>query len=323
MAPAMNGKNLGHLKAVELREVWSDEAREFTPWLAKPENLSILSEAMGDVELETEDTEVHVGSFSSDIVAMDVLSKSRVIIENQLEKTDHGHLGQIITYASGLDAKIIVWIARKFTEEHRQAVDFLNEQTAPNLRIYGVEMKLFAIGDSLPAPEFRVVARPNDYVAQVNSERRGITKTALLYQEFWNSFKDYCEQAQSPLRLGKAPAKHWFTISIGRSNFVISLTANTMFNRIGCEIYIQGVNAKRAFKLLEKDKAEIQKTTGSLDWQELPEKQDCRIALFKQDVDVTDKAAWPDAFKWLQQQAGIFLSVFGPRVKSLDIEAVS
>lgn len=311
---------LGALERVDLREVWTDEAREFTPWLAKQENLNQLSRVLGDVELELGTMEVPVGTFKSDIVALDAITKGRVIIENQLEKTNHDHLGKIITYASGLDARIIIWIAREFTEEHRQAVDFLNEQATPDLRIYGIEMKLFRIGESVPAPEFAVVARPNEYVAQLKSEKRGLSETKVLYKELWTEFKQFCEQNKATFAVRKPPSQHWIELSIGRSGMHISLTASTTLNRIGCEIYLGGPTAKQAFKQLLKEKAAIERDTGALEWQELPEGQDSRIVLFRQGVEVKDKSTWPDAFAWLKSKTELFTKVFGPRIRALKLE---
>lgn len=312
--------NLGTLQPVDLRDVWDDEAKRFTPWLAKPENLSRLSEALGDVELDLEGVEVPVGSFKADIVAFDNLSKAKVIIENQLEKTNHEHLGKIITYASGLDAKIILWISREFTEEHRRAIDFLNESAAPNMRIYGIEIKLFKIGASDPAPDFRIIARPNEYSASVNKDQRRFTETKALYLEFWTSFKDFCKRNGGSLNLRKPRGQHWFSIAVGRSKFSISLTASTMHNRLGCEIYIRGQLAKQAFKLLERDKSAIERVTGPLQWQELPDGQDCRIVRYRQGVNITEKANWEDAFRWLQNEAQLFHKAFSTCIKALPIE---
>ena len=151
----MNRK-LGILNRVDLKEFWKDEAREFTPWLSREENLSLLADTLG-LELELVDTEVSVGNFNADIVAKDVLGDRNVIIENQLEKTNHDHLGKIITYASGLDAQVIVWICNKVTEEHRKAVDWLNEITNDKIAFFALEIELWAIDASMPAPKFNGV----------------------------------------------------------------------------------------------------------------------------------------------------------------------
>lgn len=314
-------KQLGVLAAVDLREVWRDEARDFTPWLAKPDNLVLLSQALGDVELELEDVEVSVGPFKSDIVATDIITKGRVVIENQLEKTNHDHLGKIITYASGLDAKIIVWIASEFTEEHRQAIDFLNEQAAPDLRIYGIEMKLFRIGNSEPAADFHIIARPNEYVASLKGEKRAMTETKVLYRNFWSDFKAYCEKNGTNLSLMKPPSQNWYPIAIGKAGCFLSATATVMHSRIGCELYLGGPTAKQAFKVLQADKAAIEKELGALEWQELPEGQDSRIVVYKPGVKLEDKDNWPIAFDWLRTKAEAFSRVLGPRVKALKLVA--
>lgn len=313
-------KPLGRLKAVELREAWTDEARDFTPWLAQPENLNALSEAIEDVELELEGTEVPVGTYKCDIVATDGFTKGRVVIENQLDKTDHKHLGQIITYASGLNAKTIIWIAREIVDEHRQAIDFLNEQAAPDLRLYCVELKLFKIGDSPMAPDFRVVARPNVFLERVKSDKQGLSKTQTLYRDFWTAFKEYCEEAGSTLRIGAPPAQNWFALAVGRSGFMLSLTATNAHNRIGCEIYVSGGMAKRAFKLLEKDKLAIEKTLGALEWQELPDKTDVRIVQYRPKIEIENRSTWPVSFEWLRERAESFSAVFSPRIKQLNLK---
>jgi len=182
---------LGNLEPVDLRTVWPDEARDFTPWLAQEENLRRLSDALG-LELELDRVEVAVGPYSADLVATDASSNTKVVIENQLEKTNHDHLGKILTYASGLEARILIWLARKFTEEHRQTFDYLNECTSGRLRLYGVEVEVLRIGDSLPAPHFRLVSSPNDYLAATHIASAGISDTKSLYMEFWTAFRDFC-----------------------------------------------------------------------------------------------------------------------------------
>lgn len=154
--------SLGELVEVPLREIWSDEAASFTPWLAKPEHLKKLGDTLG-MELEPEDEEVSVGPFSADILCKDTVDGSWVVIENQIEKTDHRHLGQILTYAAGLGAKTLVWVASKFTEEHRAALDWLNEHTSDEISFFGLEIEVWRIGDSAPAPKFNIVCKPNDW----------------------------------------------------------------------------------------------------------------------------------------------------------------
>src|SRR5438477_3647796 len=120
--------SLGRLERVDLRSIWTNEARDFTPWLATEENLKLLSEAIG-MELTLETVERGVGPYSADIVCKDPACDAWVLIENQIEKTDHSHLGQLLTYTAGVNASTVVWISSRFTEEHRAALDWLNKYT--------------------------------------------------------------------------------------------------------------------------------------------------------------------------------------------------
>src|SRR5688500_16692480 len=139
---------LGRLQSVDLRSVWASECTHFTPWLAQAENLELIGEAIG-VELELEAQEKRVGPFRADILCKDTITNSWVLIENQIEPTDHCHLGQLLTYAAGLQAATIVWVAGKVREEHRAALDWLNEITGERFNFFGLEIELWRIGDSL------------------------------------------------------------------------------------------------------------------------------------------------------------------------------
>jgi hypothetical protein len=143
----MSGYNLGKLVKIELRDIWQSESSHFTPWLAREENLLTLGETLG-LELELEAQERAVGPFRADILCKDIATNAWVLIENQLERTDHTHLGQLLTYASGLEAVTIVWIAARFTEEHRSTLDWLNRITDETFRFFGVEVELWRMGVS-------------------------------------------------------------------------------------------------------------------------------------------------------------------------------
>jgi hypothetical protein len=151
----------------------------------------------------------------------------------------------------------------------------------------------------------------------VQAKPRGKTKTEELYFNFWHNFNEFCRATGTFLSLHKSSPQYWYTISTGRSNTPISLTASVQKRRLGCEVYLMGAKAKRDFKLLEKDKQAIQEKTGTLDWQELPEKRDCRIILYRPDVDVSAKANWNDAFAWLKSKGELFHQTFSPLVKAL------
>lgn len=314
----MVNKLLGRLEGVTLRDYWQDEARDFTNWLAEEENLGLLSDTLG-MELELEGVEVPVGPYKADIVVRDLSSDSRVIIENQLEKTNHDHLGKMLTYASGLDATIMVWIAKEFSEEHRRAFDFINEHSSPNLQCYGIEIELWKIGNSAPAPQFKIVSRPNEYTSEIKTDTSSgnLTEAKALYLDLWNDFKQYCAEKGTSLNIRKPRPQHWFTIAIGRSKFQISLTASIQNKRVGCEVYIRGKNAKAAFKLLEEKKEHIEKSLGKIEWQELPDKQDCRIVLYKYNVEIKDRADWQNTFGWYKENAEKFHKTFSPIIRSL------
>ena len=138
-----------------------------------------------------------------------------------------------------------------------------------------------------------------------------------LYLGLWNGFKQFCVEIGTFLKIRKPRPQHWFSISVGRSKFHISLTASTQHRRIGCEVYIRGKNAKAAFKLLEEKKGQIENITGALDWQELPNKQNCRIVLFKHEIDVRDRNNWQDTFKWFKDNAEKFHKAFSSQIRSL------
>ena len=162
---------LGRLERVDLRKEWKTEAQDFTPWLTQPENLAVLSQTL-NMDLETAGQEESVGPFRADILCRSTDDDSWVLIENQLERTDHTHLGQLLTYAAGLKTVTIVWVAATFTDQHRAALDWLNEITDERFRFFGLEVELWRIGNSPAAPKFNIVAKPNEWVRAVNQTTR-------------------------------------------------------------------------------------------------------------------------------------------------------
>jgi len=185
-------KNLATLKKIDLRDVWGHEAFGFTRWLSEPDNLTLLSDEIG-VEIKLVQTEANVGRFNVDILAEEENSGRKIIIENQLEDTNHDHLGKIITYASGYDAEIIIWIVRDFREEHQKAIDWLNEHTDENISFFLIKVELWQIEDSKPAPKFDIVVSPNEWAKTIkNTTASGeLTNTKLQQLEFWTKFKAF------------------------------------------------------------------------------------------------------------------------------------
>lgn len=312
-------QRLGKLESVDIRLLWQNEERDFTPWLAKDANIQLLADEIG-VDLEVEDIEVFIGSYKADIVAQDSEGR-KVIIENQLSKTDHKHLGQLITYASGLGARLVIWVCTEVTDEHRQAVDWLNEVSTADVAFFACEIELFKIGDSLPAPSFKIVSSPNDWSKAVRStpDIDSLSPTKKLHLEFWNGFKEFATNSGTSLRLRTPRPQHWYPIAVGRSKFSVNLTTNTQTRKVGCELYIRGKNAKKAYSLLEKAREDIDRELGELSWQELPEGQDCRIIKYRTGNTKNNKD-WPEIHQWLMEQAEAFFTTFSPRIKNLDLD---
>ena len=178
----MSYAQLGELRDIPLRDVWTHEALNFTPWLA--ENLGTLSATLG-VELELEGTEVEVNKYRADIVCRVPADGTKVLIENQLENADLQHLGQVLAYLAGLNARIVVWIARDFGDAHLSALHWLNEHTPDPFSFFAVKVGAVTIGDSLPAPVFEVIERPNDWDRQVRAKSDSLSKLGAFRRDFW------------------------------------------------------------------------------------------------------------------------------------------
>lgn len=308
---------LGRLERVNLRAAWKHEAGEFTPWLAQDENLQLLAEALGLPELELVATEHPVGEFKVDILCTDDAGK--VIVENQLERTNHTHLGQILTYAAGVDAKKVVWVAEAFRPEHVAALEFLNQNTTEDLNFFAVEVELWRIADSPMAPSFNVVVKPNDWSkAERESARAAATATPTkqLQQQFWTALVHYIEAHKVPVRPQKPMPQHWLNSNpLGRSGIRVVSTVNSRDRRLGAEIYISHTQAKEMFqKLLAKREAIEGELGFARDWQELPDSHASRIAVFRPDSDLADEAAWPAYCAWLADKLARLSATLRPRV---------
>jgi hypothetical protein len=324
-----NMVELGKLEKVDLRNVWTSESEHFTPWLARPENLTLLGDAIG-IELELEAQEKTVGPFRADILCKDTATDHWVLIENQLEKTDHVHLGQLLTYASGLKAVSIVWLARKFTEEHRAALDWLNEITDDQFNFFGLEVELWRISDSPVAPKFNIVSKPNDWSKTVAEGARqvkttGLSDSKVLQRDFWTAFVDFAKEKSAGIKTTKPLPQHWMNIPIGRSgmrlcaiaSFWDTVAGTFSTHELRAELVLDDNNSKTYFKQLETDKEQIEKEIGEpLTWYNPPEKRTCRIYVRKS-ANLQDKSKWPEQHTWLVEKLGLFRKVFAERVKKL------
>jgi len=320
----MSEKTLGRLERLELREIWTSEAADFTPWLAQAANLATLGETLS-MELEIEAQEKSVGPFRADILCKNVENGHWVLIENQLERTDHVHLGQLLTYAAGLQAVTIVWIAARFTEEHRATLDWLNAITDERFRFFGLEVELWRIGSSPPAPRFNMIAKPNNWSRSVSQAARAIEEsevsaTRLLQRDYWATLNTRLDAAKGPVTGHRKPQlQQWMSYSVGRSGFNLAGVMHLQKKWIRAELYISGVHAKAYFHLLKQQQGDIEGTLGCVvDWEELPEGTDSRISIYLQGVDPGDRKDWTRQHDWLAEKLNAMHRVFAPRVRDLD-----
>lgn len=310
---------LGKLERIPLRKAWAHEAGEFTPWLAQPDNLNLLAEALGLDELEPVGTEHPVGDFKVDILCTD--NGAKVIIENQLEKTNHTHLGQILTYAAGVGARKVIWVAESFRTEHVAALEFLNQHTTDELDFFAVEIELWRIGDSPMAPSFNVVVKPNDWAktGQQNAKAAAtMTPTKQRQLKFWTDWTAWLQAKGSAFRPQKPLPQHWTNIALGRAGIHLAATVNSREGRVGMEVYIDHDNSKAMFKqlLAQKDAIESELKV-KLDWQELPDGHACRILQVRPESPLENEAQWPVYFAWLEDAGLRMTEVFRHRVKAL------
>ena len=312
------------IREKQLQKIWPDEARDFTPWLAKEENLAFLSEhiGLGSEGLELQAVEHWVGPYRADILCRRTDDNSLVLIENQLRPSDHSHLGQIITYAAGIGATTIIWIASRFTDEHRRALEWLNEMASEqSFNFFASEIELWKIDDGLLAPKFNSVVRPNDWLAEVQRQSKAtgeMTPTKELQRDFWSEFGNMLEVSNTPVRRVKPLAQHWLSHGIGKTNVQLTTVMHLKENWIRIEIYLTGSTANDYYQLLLTQKPEIEDEIGdTLGWYD-EARNDRRIYLRREFPNVSDRATWPEQHKWLVEKAALFHEVFHDRVRSFD-----
>lgn len=280
--------NIGKLKEVDIRSLWKHEQYDFSEWLSKEENISILNEILG-LTLVDVSKEAYVGSYRCDLFAVDESTGTKVIIENQLEPSNHDHLGKIITYASGLDAEVVVWIVKKAKEEHRSAIEWLNNNTNSRINFFLIELKAYTIEGSIPAPFFSVIEKPNDFIknTKVNSNSDNLNKTQSERVEFWNRLNEILLDRGKPFNIRKATTDHWYNVAIGTSLAGVCITLINKESKIGIELYIG--DSKELFDKLFENKDAIEKELGlKLSWQRLDNSKASRIRYFIKGLNFDD-----------------------------------
>ena len=311
----MSLDELGALEKVDLKTVWPHEASDFTPWLAEEENLKLLGDTL-KIELELEAQEKGVGPFRADILCKDTDNDHWVLIENQLERTNHKHLGQLLTYAAGLQAATIVWVADHFTDEHRAALDWLNDITDDRFNFFGLEIELWQIGESLVAPKFNVVCKPNDWTKGIHPVGE-LSETRLMQLEYCEGLRELLLERKSVVSPRKPRPQHWTTFRLGRSNCHMSVAVNGQRRRIRCSIVLTGEHRLERYRNLAEQKNAIEEEVGfPLMWRELPDKKSCIIEVDRNDQDFIDRKAWATQHEWLADRLESFYKSFSHRVKA-------
>ncbi len=299
----------GSLKVFSARQSWQHEARGFTPWLAQ--NIIYLNQAIG-LELEIENTEVACGPYSADILAKDTGTGKYVVIENQLERTNHDHLGKALTYASVLDASCVIWIATEFTEEHAKALDWLNDHTSDDISFYGVQIELWQIDESKPALRLNVVSRPNEAVRQAAKAKGSeeLSESKKFQLEFWTRFKAKLEKTKRVPSLQAPAGQYWYNVALGKSHIHLANICNTDQNTVGVRVYIGNKISDMMLPFLESKKEEIEKAIGhNLVWNPNPENRDKVIILYHI-TDFDEQGKIEEALEWLVHYTIKFREVF-------------
>lgn len=303
-------QNIGKLIEVDVRELWKHEQKDFSYWMSKDANIEYLNDILG-LTLVDVDKEVYVGPYRCDIVARDETSGIKVVIENQLESTNHDHLGKIITYAAGLDARFIVWIVKEAKEEHRAAIEWLNNNTNDGVNFFLIEIHAYRIGESEPAPKFEVIEKPNDFVKRSKRSNRNeeLSRSESERLLFWEELNRSLAEKGRPFNIRKATTDHWYDVAVGSSEAHISITLVNKEGVIGVEFNIH--NNKELFDDLYEKKDEIENQTGmKYNWERLDGKKASRIIYHIDGLNFNDHSNYKELIEKSISTAVVMRDVF-------------
>ncbi|MED4785234.1 DUF4268 domain-containing protein [Brevibacillus choshinensis] len=301
----MNPITLGQIKTIDPRTIWRNEERDFTPWLA--DNIEALSDAIG-FPIEVEQTEKSVGKYELDIVGKVVGTDKVVVIENQLEKSDHKHLGQLITYAAGLNASIIIWVTPYTEDEHRRAIEWLNEVTDEQVNFFLVRPEAYRINDSVPAVKFYVETAPSHFVRNLREAYKGKEAPRHLFRKlFWQEMYEYLAEHGHPNANGRqTTSDSWVTFSVGKSG----VSANVCMgqgSKLRIELLLDSRSTEQndlAFDMLARKQAEIEKILEkeTVVWDRMETSKSSRIAVnlpYDKARAESDEAYRQELFAWI------------------------
>lgn len=321
-------REFGQLRKLSLRDVWSREATDFTPWLA--DNIRELGKALG-LDLELESREAGVGDFSLDLLAKDLGSGRIVVIENQLERTDHDHLGKLLTYAAGFNASLIVWVADSIREEHRQALEWLNQRTGTDTEFFGVVVEVLKIDDSKPAFNFKPVVFPNEWQktkARAAAGGGAPSSRAEAYRSFFQGLIDELREKHKFTNARAGQPQNWYMFTSGVINGVNYNPYFAQGGRVAASLYIyvrrDWEETRRLFDWLKQDQAQIEAEFGSsLNWYKTDDVRACSISVDKPGSIEDDAATLQDIQEWLVTNLLKLKKVFSPRLRAYNAARAS
>lgn len=311
-------QKVGKIKRVDLRNIWKKEDKEFTPWLK--ENIDLLSEKLG-IEIMDTQIEEKIGDFKLDIIGKEANTKKFVAVENQLESTDHNHLGQLITYSAGVNAGIIIWIAKELREEHKRALEWLNENSISEISFFGVEVHAISIDNSNPAVDFRVIVKPNDWERNIKSSTTK-TDTEISYVDFYSKLVNFYSGINPKFRKVKAQPQNWLNFGAASRGGLYFGWAFRMGNRFSVELYIDTgdeIENKRIFDELKKYKDDL--GIKGVEWEELETKRAFRIVIYRKTSgpikSLRDREK-DDLIDWGAEQMKTFSDTFSKYINKIE-----
>lgn len=290
----MDNLRLGKLQEVDIREIWKHEQYDFSKWLSLKENINELGNVL-NLSLTDIETEKFVGSYRCDILCRDEITGKVVLIENQLETTNHDHLGKILTYASGLDASVVVWVVASARDEHASAIEWLNKHTDDEISFFLIEIHAYRIGNSEVAPQFKIIEQPNDFVKMVKhiTQDKEMNETENSRLEFWTQFNDILEMRGKPFNKQKATIDSWRSIAVGVSGCNISVNLVNKEHKIRLGLWIS--DNKELFDYMEQNKQKIEEELGiNLSWQRLNNKKASRIFTYIDGLNFKSQENYPE-----------------------------
>jgi len=312
---------LQKLNEAAIRKIWPNETRDFSPWLV--ENISLLNDTL-NIRIEIEELEGPVGTFRLDLAGIDRVSQKPVVIENQFGESDHDHLGKLITYAANREAGIVVWIANEIQPAHRASIEWLNNSSPPEMSFYAIELEVFSIANSQPAPHFRLVAGPPPRKRREITPMDQITPRNRRYQNFFDRLREKILELQPNFTRARGLPQSWWGLGIGRTDFSL-VVAFTIDDKFRIEIYIDnGVKEDNEFALakLEENKLTIEENIGQpLHWDYLRDSRLSRVYVAIDGSIDSEEKKLEELVNWGAPMIIKFREVFGPLIRNIEMES--